>query len=694
MNIELNTRLTPLAILISGALLSGEGKAQEDLEHVVVSGSSYTLMADSGASAMSLSKEDIDRMPHLADDVFRLLPYLPGVSAGDYSASFNIRGGATDEVLVMLDGQELYRPFHMKSFNGAFSIVDTENVGGMNFSSGGYGARYGNRMSGVLDITSLDPTEDTQYSVGASFINARAGAQGSFANGRGRWLVSGRRGYLDMILNAIEDDSNKFEPIYADLFSKVEYDLNDNHQISAHLLYAYDDEVMVDEYDEPDGRRIKENISGKYSSTYFWINLDSALSDNIEVLSKLSVGEIDEDRNGGDTDPLDLSIQVKDYRKLQFTEFKQDLTYHFSDSQIWQLGWNFETIDVHYDYDSTRELFFGAAEPISRRDIRIDKDGNEYSAYINHKMRLTDNLVSELGFRFDKQTYMGFDDDQSSPRVSLAWNLLPESTLRLSWGYYHQAQDILSLQVNDGITEYAKAQQAEHRIISFETRLSKNMTLRAEAWQKEISDPLVRFENLYDPFPLFPEGQRDRVRVAPQSAEIKGIEISLTHQINRKMSWTGNYTWSEARDLIDGRDIARSWDQEHALNTAFNYDFDSDWNLNIAYVFHSGWPTTAQFASREQQADGSYRIVSAQGDRNQLNLGDYQRIDFRLSKEKQLDNGVLTMFLEVTNLLSRDNECCVADPYYQVNADGSVSVIQERDYWLPLIPSLGVRYQF
>ena len=694
MKCQLNSKVSPLAALISAVLYTNIGNAQENLEHIVVSGSSYSLMTQSAGSGSVLSKETIDRMPHLADDVFRLLPSLPGVSGGDYSASFNVRGGDADEVLVILDGQELYRPFHMKSFFGAFSIIDTENVGHMNFSSGGYAAHYGNKMSGVLDITSLDPVDENQYSLGASFINARGSAQGSFANGRGRWLMSGRRGYLDWILEAMDDDSNKFEPIYADLFTKVQYALNDRHEITAHLLYAYDDEVLDDEFQEDDGRTIKEDISGKYASTYFWLNLDSELADHMTLRSRISIGEVDEDRNGGEVDPLDISIQVKDYRKVQFLEVQQDLSYRVSDSQIWQLGWHVKKLDASYHYDSAQDFFFNPQRPTFVRDIHFDKDGNEYRAYINNKYRITDNLISEIGVRYDKQTYSGVDDDQISPRASLAYRVGDDSTLRISWGQYHQAQDILSLQVSDGVTEFAKAQQAEHRIISFDSQLSDDLNLRVEAFHKKITDPIPRFENLFDQFPLFPEGQTDRVRVAPESADIKGVELSVNHQITRKMSWSGNYSWSEATDVINGKDVPRSWDQEHALNLSFNYAFDNGWNFNAAYIFHSGWPSTAQLASLEQQTDGGFRLIPRLGERNAINLGDYQRIDIRVSKQQKLQNGNLTWFLEVTNLLDRENECCVDGVNYRVNTDGSVSVTQNKDFWLPLIPSLGIKWQF
>lgn len=694
MQIKIRNNKTIIALAVYTAFQGFTANAQQELERIVVSGSSYSLMTDTASSNNVLSKEAIDKMPHLADDVFRLLPSLPGVSAGDYSANFNVRGGDSDEVLVLLDGQELYRPFHMKSFFGAFSIIDTENVGQMTFSSGGYAANYGKKMSGVLDISSLNPTEDTQYSVGASFINARASAQGSFANGKGQWLTSARRGYLDIILEALEDDSNKFEPIYADLFSKVSYELNDKHTLSGHLLYAFDDEVLDDEFFEDDGRKVNEDISGKYSSTYLWLNLDSDITDSLSAVSQVSIGKLDEERDGGETDPIELSILVNDYRKLSFAGIKQDFTYLASDEMIWQFGWDYKRLDASYDYDSVTQLYPIVNNPAVTRDINLKKDGSEYSAYLSNKWRLTEDLVSEVGLRYDKQTYLGFNDDQWSPRLSLAYSVNPDSTLRFSWGHYYQAQDILSLQVTDGVTDFAKAQQSEHRILSFDSRLTNSLSVRAEVFQKHISDPLPRFENVFDQFPLFPEGQTDRVRVAPTESDIQGVEVSFNHHVTEKFSWSGNYSWSKAEDLINGRDVPRSWDQEHAVNLSFNYDFQNGWNFNTAFIFHSGWPTTGEFGTVETQPDGTVEVIRNIGVRNSQRLGDYQRIDMRVSKVQKLNDSKLTWFFEVTNLLDRENECCVDGSNYRLNEDGTVSVRQYRESWLPLIPSLGINWQF
>ena len=684
--------------LFSGMAVSAQEK-QPSIERIEISGSRYTLMEETSAVNNHLSRDAIEKMPHIADDVFRLMPTIPGVSAGDFSANFFVRGGEADEVLVMLDGQQLYRPFHMKSFNGAFSIIDTENVGRMDFSSGGYSAKYGNKMSGVLNIQSLTPTEERQYSLGVSFINARAGAQGEFAEGRGSWLVSARRGYLDWILEMVEDESSKFEPIYGDIYGKVTYLINDEHELTASLLYAYDDEILDDKFKEWDGVQeydVKEKIEGEYASSYLWLNLNSDWSDEVSSQTILSIGKVEEDRHGGQYDPYEVWLTLNDEKHVDFLELKQDWQWTISNDWLVQGGFHLKQLDAEYDYKM--EVWYlnnyAHKDDYLFRKSDISAEGNDIGVYVNTKYRLSDKWLTEFGVRWDEQDYVGFTDDQVSPRASIAYVFSDDTQIRMSWGHYYQPEDILGLQVADGVTDFAKAQKSEHRIIGLDNRVSDDTSLRVELYQKKITDIRPRYENAFDMYAFFPEGQADRYLVAPTSADIIGAEFSVNQRYSDRLSWAASYTWSEATDEISGKDYPRSWDQNHAINLSVNYQFDNEWHISAALVYHSGWPITSEYGTSEKQPDGSYKLIKHLGERNQDQLADYHRIDMRASKTYALTNSQLTVFFEVSNLLNVDNECCVDESKYHIDKQGKVYVHQVKGHWLPIIPSFGVKWIF
>ncbi|BBN80162.1 hypothetical protein PA25_01470 [Pseudoalteromonas sp. A25] len=688
-----------ITIALSGSVLgSTVAQEQTSIEHIEVGASRYALMKNNGSALHQLSKEAIAQTPHIADDVFRLMPALPGVSAGDYSANFYVRGGQKNEVLVLLDGQELYRPFHMKSFNSAFSIIDTENAEQINLYTGGFSARYGNRLSGVLDIQSVQPQAQTKYSVGASFINARAAAQGSFESQKGHWLVSARRGYLDMILKAMDDETSKFEPIYADLYAKLSYELNDSHTLSTNLLYAYDDEILDDNFDEWNGFEkyyVKEKITGNYASQYLWSRLTSHWHDALSSQTMLSVGKVEEQRKGGQSDPYEIDLSVKDDKSFSFYGIKQDWRWLRSHDFMLEFGFHSKHVDINYDYAMAlfRHRLFADKPQSQRTAALVNAKGLQAGAYLSGKYKLHPDWVTELGLRYDKQNYQGFSDSQISPRAALSYQLSSDESLNFSWGHFYQAQDMLDLQVGDGIVNYAPAQKSEHYIAGYSGAFN-TLTYRVEAYYKRLSDIPKRYENALDPLNFFPEGQADRQLIIATKGEVTGIELSIAQTINNQWRWHANYSWSDAQETIDSKQVQRSWNQTHTLNAGINYLFNNGWNVNLTSQYHSGWPTTGEYGTLQKSINGEQKIIRHLAARNQQNLADYLRFDLRLSKQYQLTQSQLQVFFEISNLLNRKNQCCVEASKYRLNENSKIIVEQEYGHWLPMIPSFGVRWDF
>src|SRR5690348_6631967 len=161
----------------------------ESIESIDVTASRMRL-ATSGASETFLGREDVQRMPHLADDAVRMLKVLPGVTGGDFTAALNIRGGRREEALLTIDGAEIHNAFHFRDLDGALSVLDTNLVQGIDFITGGMTAEYGDYMSGVVGLETRMPKPDDDYrnNVGISFVSAYGRTSGNFANDRGSWL--------------------------------------------------------------------------------------------------------------------------------------------------------------------------------------------------------------------------------------------------------------------------------------------------------------------------------------------------------------------------------------------------------------------------------------------------------------------------------------------------------------------------
>jgi len=145
----------------------------------------------------------IGAVPNIGEpDVARVVQLMPGVAArNDFSTAFNVRGGESDQNLVMLDGIPIYNPFHV---GGLFSTFMDPTVRDVSLLTGAFPARYGGRLSSVLDVTSAeDARSGIHGTVETSVLASTAALGGAFGGGRGTWLLAGRRTYADEVVRLV-----------------------------------------------------------------------------------------------------------------------------------------------------------------------------------------------------------------------------------------------------------------------------------------------------------------------------------------------------------------------------------------------------------------------------------------------------------------------------------------------------------
>ena len=269
----------------------------------------------------------------------------------------------------------------------------------------------------------------------------------------------------------------------------------------------------------------------------------------------------------------------------------------------------------------------------------------------------------------------------------------PNTELRLSWGRYHQSQGINELQIEDGITNFWPAQKADHMIAGIRHLMRDKYSLRVEVFLKEMHEVRPRFENLFDPLGLIPEIQADRVRLDPSDASSKGLEISID-RTNGPFTWWASYTLSEATDRINGIDEYRSWDQRHAFQGGLAWT-SQKWDVVLATSVHSGWPATDLMLIEDGVDDeGEPEFVAVTGPRNVEQHGTFASVDFRISRKWKLQRGSFMAFFEISNLTNRYNECCL-DWDFEEDEDTGEDVFERGlDYWMPLLPAIGVLWEF
>jgi outer membrane receptor protein involved in Fe transport len=300
---------------------------------------------------------------------------------------------------------------------------------------------------------------------------------------------------------------------------------------------------------------------------------------------------------------------------------------------------------------------------------------------------VTDEITSEVGLRWDNQTYDKVDGGtQLSPRINLLYDPSAETQVRASWGRFYQAQGIGELQVEDGIDTFFPAQRADHLILSIEHALTERISARVEAYYKDYEELKPRFENLFDPVVVLPELQTDRIGVAPTAGLVRGVEFLVRDRSADPWGWWLGYTWSRAEETVELADVPRSWDQRHTFNGGLSWT-EGPWDLSLAGTWHTGWPTTPATYTAEPVP------VVTVGNRNSTRFDDFRSVDVRAGYTFELGDTELLTFVEIINLLAFKNPCCVE---YTVRDDGAggTSLDQDFDYWPRFVPNVGVLWRF
>jgi hypothetical protein len=672
----------------SGSARPGAGAPTQmpvAIGEITVTPSRFTIYASQPERRQFLSREEVRSTPHFSDDLYRALSRVPGTSGEDVSARFNVRGGKEDEVEVLIDGAEIYDPFHVRDLFRAFSTIDSEAVGAVDVLTGGFPAQYGGRMSGVIDITSLTPSEPRHTEIGVGLLNTRVLSSGLFAHGRAEWLVSARRGYLRELLKLVNNDDNEtIDPNYYDLLGKVQTSIDDRNVVSANLLFSRDTMTIHD----PEG-----NAQANYSDAYAWVNLRTALSPRLFTQNVASIGKTHSSRTGTLAQGT-VNAGVDDHRSFQSIALKNDTTFDLSDRNVIKAGVTAKQLRASYDYASDGEIFESLLHvnepPITvHQRASVRPSGSDVAVYAADRFALGTRLVIEAGLRADRQSYAP-DGMHISPRINAVFALTPRAALRVAWGRFYQPQGVQELHVQDGETAFGLAERADHALAGIEVDLGRGITARGEVYDKRFSDLRPRFANIFDTMVLFPEVQGDRIRIAPRRASARGGELLLRKEIaSRHMGGWLSYARASVRDEIDGREVPRSWDQRNTVTANVSWRPNPLWNFDVAGVYHSGWPTTVV---EGRIVDGVFHTALGPlyGDR----LPAYRRIDVRASRRVPTAHGGFSFFVELFNALGTNNVTSVTGYSFNVTAGQLSGGRRITEAAIRVVPSFGITYEF
>lgn len=643
----------------------------EPIEQVIVTASRYQLQGEGVTSSYVMGADEINDIPSFGGDTLRIVHRLPGAASIGVTSKPNVRGGNDDELLVLFDGVELVEPFHLRDFQSMFSSFNPQTIQSIEFFTGGFPARYGNKLSGVLDIATEDAYEAPGGEIGISAYNLSA----LYFNEKGdnRWLVSARRGNLDLVIRSQHGD-----PKYHDFYGRFVRELPGG-RIKA-SAFLFDDDIVF----KSDESRASSDVRNRY----VWVEWQRDRK-GFESRTILSFGRVDSLREGQTFAEDDTEGFLVDEQSLRIASLRHLHAWEINESLSLDFGGTYRHLSMDYDTRVSVEkdevaAFLGQDTEIDH-DIHTSPDGNSTSLFATLRYDISESLTTELGLRWDRQTY-GFSDSQLSPRMSLIYSMTDKWDVRASYGRFHQPQGIYELRTTDGESTFARPQEAAHYILATEYRFDNQSRVVAELFLKKMDRLKPRYVNLFDPYVFLPEMHQDRITILADRAEAKGLELSYTGG-NETFEWNVNYTWSQVRDRDHGRWVDRRWDQKHNINLFFNW-YLGNWTFGTAASWHTGWATTELPASLP--GDQTLDIPAW---RNNDRLKDYGSLDVKISYEQELPNSSLQYFLEITNIVNRANKGGVD---YEIALEDNEFLLEEFDVEpvFPLVTNIGIIWRF
>jgi hypothetical protein len=382
------------------------------LDNVIVASSRYAISRDLSASRFSLDRRTIQSMPDVGEDPIRVTQRLPGAAASGASARAHFRGGEANEIGIMLNGNWLFDPFHIRDYQSVFSAIDARAIDGVEVYTGGFPVRYGDRMSGLVLMESLEPAGASHNEIGLSVFNTSLLTAGS--SGDASWLFSARRGNLDLVINP-----DFGQPSYFDLFGEVAWTLSPAARISVNALYADDTVRLVLETDPEE----REQIASNTRNAQVWLQLRSDWSPTLASNTVLSYVDYSNRRFGDAGDAEKMVASVRDFRDTRQVGLRQDWIWSPADDHRMQWGLHVVYGKADFSYEGQAEYFGLQAAIVDRpdavdRSLAANPDGASYAVYIADRWQLSARTLFEWGLRWDDQTYTGLGSGLAECRAA------------------------------------------------------------------------------------------------------------------------------------------------------------------------------------------------------------------------------------------------------------------------------------
>lgn len=579
------------------------------------------------------------------EDIHRALYTLPGVMPNnDLYSQLIVRGGSADQNLIVLENVEIFNPYRIF---GGVSIFNPMTLGGLNLYVGGFSARYGDRLSAVLDASFREGTRSSLFSLSAnvSLLDANLVAEGSIPSLNGSWWVSGRRTYLDLIIGPLINLN--IVPNFTEGQFKVVIRPAGEHQLELAAYIASDGFV---ERRSPVPRTQVGQVAGSggvgaldYLAALTWKYTPNSSFSAMTVLSRYQNGShatLSQDAVAT-LNPFTTRPTLEYDQKSLLQKWTLTQRFYLSASEHnFEAGATLDWLDTEFRYarkdfnvrDSIRvalrQLQYGSSRPPSLdATLRFGR----VSAFVQDRFQPARVFFIELGLRWD--FYQLIQKSYFSPRVSARWEVASGTALNAAIGVFHQSPGIekwidqnpglLRLDFDDptnvldlsdrNVVAGLNAERAVHYILGVQQELGTEWQLKVEGYYKSLSDVIVQTQQRgivpqaelrSGQNPLLAASydivQAERMLLSPTpvnagAGTIYGVELMLEKKLvspSDKFNGWVSYAFTRSERIQHGVAAPFAFDRPHSVTLTLSFRPSREWEFGLTWRYASGQPYT------------------------------------------------------------------------------------------------------
>jgi hypothetical protein len=688
----------------------------KELDAVIVNKNPYrTIISKPEMSVNKIAISTIKKMPAILGeiDILKSITTLPGVTnAGEGQSGFNVRGGAADQNLILLDEATVYNSSHLFGF---FSVFNADAIKDLKLYKGGIPSRFGGRVASVLDIYQKEGNSKAFHlSGGIGLISSRIMAEGPLVKEKGSFLVAGRSSYAHLFLKLTD---NKNSAYFYDLNTKLSYKLNENNNL------------YLSGYFGRDVFSLNNSFVNTYGNTVFNLRWNHLFND--KLFSNFSM--IYSDYYYGltiDFVGFNWDSGIKNYN------FKYDFKHYLNDKTKLFYGVN----AIYYDFNPGKIEPINSASGINPKQLD-KKYAFEPALYVDVEKQLSDKISINYGLRYSlfyrlgnqkMNTYANnqavvFNSEQQiyekatpngtvdygrnetiakfnnlEPRFSIAYLLNDAQSIKMSYNRMTQYLHLISntqspapLDVWTPSDQFLKPQILDQIAIGYFSELNDGKyTLEVESFYKKIKNRL----DYIDGADLIANNAIEQV-VLNGNARAYGLEVLFRKNEGRLNGWA-SYTLSRSEQQTPGRNSIETginngawyktgWDKLHNLSITGMYKLNEKWSFSSIFTLQSGQPVT--YPNGQYQYQGI--SIPTYGLRNEDRLPTYHRLDISAtlipSKNKNR-NWQGEWVFGIYNLYSRKNAASIS--FRQNQDSGNNEAVRLSIFGI--VPSVTYNFKF